>query len=238
MVVTRISEDDEQGIEDSSRIFTTPARTLLGGARAGRPSFLRYFRRLRPFVLIGRDITTDTQTLDNIINAAGRLRVDAGLGSGAVVTSPASFLSLAIGESAWAMTGSVAGNVAATLPTLASNFGESIFEILQILHVLDDDATVASRIPTLTIVTGMPSIVTTLDDWSQVGATATQNENAKLFIPRGPATAKINDNGTITDGATSPLPMFIGDAGVISVAVASGVAGDAHSLACLVRRIA
>jgi hypothetical protein len=196
---------------------------------------------IRPTVILGGNPTA-AGTLSRAlqVSAAGFVRTDAGvLGSGvAVGNTAASWSALAIGTSAWFTTGSIAGNATAALPNVAPAFGDSIFQVEQILHTLDTDATVASRIPTLTILAGMPSIVTTLNDFSQVGATSTANENSKMFVPRGPAVVKLNDNGTFSDGATSPLPMFIGDAGLISVVVASGVAGDAHSLSALVRRLA
>ena len=228
---------DDDGMEvETDLLFTRPARTVLGKRRF---RWFHWSQRVQPVVLIGRNVTSDTQTLDPLFTAAGKLPSDGGfLGSGTAVGNTASAWNQDIGVAAWFTTGSIAGNANATLPTLAPSFGDSIFSIEQILHVLDCDATAASRVPTLTIVAGMPSIVTTLNDWSQVGATSTTTENSKLFVPRGPAVVKINDNGTITDGATSPLPMSIADGGVISVAVAAGVVGDAHSLSALVRRIA
>jgi len=226
---------DDQIIETDA-LFTRPFRTLFGKKRH---SWLTHKPKVQYVALVGRNVTTDTQTLDTTIDADGRLRVDAGLlGAGATVPNTgSSWTGMEVGETRWFTTTAINGNVDATLPTLASGTEEHIYEVLQLLHSLDCDATAASRIPTLKIVAGMPEQVT-LNDWSQVGATSTTTENSKLFVPRGPATAKINDNGTITDGATSPLPMFIGEAGTITVTVASGVAGDLHLLSALVRKVA
>ena len=193
---------------------------------------------IRPALLVGINAATGG-VVPASVDANGRLRTDAGiLMPSAPGNTLATWNALAVGQYGYFTTGSTAGNVTATLPSIAPSFGDSIFEVHEILHTLDNDATAASRVPTLVVLAGLPSIVTTLNDWSQVGATATANQNAKLFIPRGPATAKINTNGTITDGATSPLPISGGDAMVLSVTVAAGVAGDAHSLSALVRRIA
>jgi len=228
--------EDELEVE-SDLLFTRPARTVLGKRRF---RWLQFKQRIRPVVLVGRNVTSDTQTLDPLVSVSGRFRTDGGvLGSGAAVTSPANFASLAVGESAWTTTGSVAGNAVATLPSIASAFGEAIFEVHQILHVLIADGNAASRIPTLSVQTGMPtSVATTLTDWTQVGATATLSQEIHMLVPRGPAVVKLNDNGTITDGATSPLPMSLTDAGTLSVTVAAGLAGDSHALTALVRRVA
>jgi hypothetical protein len=221
-----------------TRIFTDTFGALFNTNDPDLP--YEFEEKIRLSILLGANPTA-TGTLSRAlqVDSTGRLRTDSGvLGTGAVVSSPTSWSSLAIGEWAWAFTGSIAGNAAASLPTVAPAFGESIFEVEQILHVFDAQATVATRVPTLTVASGMPSIVSTLSDWTQVGASSTSNENSKMFVPRGPAVVKINDNGTISDGATSPLPVSLTDGGSLSVTVSLGEAGDAHSLAALVRRVA
>ena len=232
--------DDETFLVRLSRLFTDGARGFLQQTFAQRELDISSLHRsVQPVVLVGRNVTTDTQTFDAIMNTSGRLRVDSGLGPGTAVSNSAgSWVSLAIGDYLYATSGSIAGNATATLPTVASANGDSVFEVEEVLHTLTTDATVVTRTPTLNVLAGLPSIVTTLNDWSQVGPAVPASQKGKLFIPKGPAVAKINTNGVFTDGATSPLPLLIGDAGTLSVTVASGVAGDSHSLSCLVRRIA
>lgn len=231
-----VAPPEEEDVDiDSARLFTESARSILGR------KFFRRFRvrpRIQPVIFVGRNVTTDAQTLDPLFDGNGKVPTTGGyLTDTRPVATASAWASLEVGDWDYFTTGSVAGNVAASLPS-STGTGEVIYEVHQILHTLDNDGTAASRVPTLVVVAGMPSISSALNDWSQVGATATAGENAKLFVPRGPAVVKINDNGTITDGATSPLPMLIGVAGTLSVTVAAGVAGDAHSLSALVRRVA
>src|SRR3990167_4245020 len=216
-----VAPPEEEDVDiDSARLFTESARSILGR------KFFRRFRvrpRIQPVIFVGRNVTTDAQTLDPLFDGNGKVPTTGGyLTDTRPVATASAWASLEVGGWDYSSTGT----------------GEFIYEVHQILHTLDNDGTAASRVPTLVVVAGMPSISSALNDWSQVGATATAGENAKLFVPRGPAVVKINDNGTITDGATSPLPMLIGVAGTLSVTVAAGVAGDAHSLSALVRRVA
>lgn len=230
-----------------NRLFVDSARKLLTSGQGPAPIAkvqIPVEEQLQAVMLLLRPIVADGDVFIPPMNAALHFPTTGGiLGSGVALTPSQTIWSdMLIGEYRLVGTGSVAGNAIASLPSVASAFGTSasLFEVLEMLHTVDCDATAASRVPTLTVITGLPvGFVTALTDWSQVGPTLTTTENGKMFIPRGPAVVKLNDNGVFSDGATSPLPLLCdGDALTLSVTVAAGVAGDVHALSALIHRIA
>jgi len=235
-----VREEDEDGIEDSRLLFTRAARDLLGGARKGLRSFFRYQRRVQPVVLVGRNVTTDAQTFDSIINSNNRLRTTGGyLGSETVLDAPTSF-TMEIGEWAYVASGNIAGNASAFIPLLATAIGQPLFEVHQILQTLSAVG-VATRTMTLQVVAGMPAIPlrgAADDDFAVTGPTITDAEEGSVFIPRAPGLVQLNDNGTITTSDISPLPIMGGDSLTITSVITAGLAADTHRIAAVMRRVA
>ena len=235
-------DDDENGIEDSSRLFTTAARDLLGGAAKGLRSFFRYRRRIHFFALVGRNITTDAQTLDSIIGAHGLWKTTGGylqpeplIGT----TFPTGFTGIAVGDWDFVASDIIAGNATATIPAASTSDGR-LFEIVQILQTMDATG-IATRTMTLAVQTAMPSIAamgTADDDLAVTGPTITDTQEGRVFVPRAPGLVQLNDNGVITTTDISPLPILIGDGGAILSVITAGLAADNHRIAVLVRRIA
>jgi hypothetical protein len=226
---------DDEGV-DSDRLFVTPIRQLL---RSGLGLLRwRHTPRINYTVLLGRAVTSDTQTLDTIVDARGAQATDAKfLGDGTAVSNTGLSWPSAMGVWAWVTSTIINGNAIAALPAVASVFGDAIYEVQQILHTITCDATVATRVPTLAIGSGMPRQVGDTD-FPQTGPSLTASQTGAIFVPRGPAVVKLNDNGTFSDGATSPLPVYLSEGGSVSVTVAAGVVGDLHLLSALARRIA
>jgi len=234
-------EEDENGIEDSSRLFTTAARDLLGGARKGLRSFFRYKRRIQPVMVVGRNVATNTQTIDPLFDVNGLIPTTGGYLSDSPISStvPTDFTALEVGE--WDFIASIirAGNATATIPSAATTDGR-LFEIHQILTTLIAVG-VATRTMTLLAQTGMPAagVMTTDDDFAvTAGPSITDAQQGRIFVPRAPGLVQLNDNGTITTSDISPLPIQCGDAGVFESVITAGLAADSHRIALVVRRVA
>jgi len=229
--------DDDDQIIETDQLFTRPFRTIFGRKRH---SWLFHRPRLTYTVVVGRNVGSDTQTLDSIINAAGRVRVDGDLGDGTAVRTLASFVDLAIGETAYIDSGDVAGNATAVIPAVTSAFGEARFEVQQILQTLLADASIATRIMLVNVLTGMPAATGAGgNDAGFAGPTGiTASQSGRLFIPRAPGLAQLNDNGTITTADVSPLPLLGGDGLTLTSVITAGVVGDVHRLSCIARRVA
>jgi hypothetical protein len=240
-----MSDADDDQIIETDALFSRPFRTLFGRKRH---SWLTHRPKLTYTVLVGRNVTTDTQTLDSIIflNASSVpvLRVaGGGVGTVAAADQLSGWATLAVGEYGHYVTGNVAGNASATLPSVAPTGNESVFELLQLLITLENDATVASRIINCDITTGL--LVETGSPFSQtiqirtVGPTVTASQEGSLLLTRaGQGATGINTNGAPTQGTTSPLPILLGDSGTVTSLITAGVAGDFHRLSAFVRRVA
>jgi len=231
---------DEESIETDA-LFTRPVRTLFG--KAFRHAWFRHIPKITYAVLVGRNVTTNAQTLDQLVALRGvtgppALRVMDGTGAAAI--NDATAWTMEVGDWGLFSSGSIAGNGSAVLPSLASAFGEAVFEIHQLAHNLDCDATVATRTIVTSFVTGMdnPQALPLNDFARTMGSTQTANENGTMFIPRAPGLVQENDNGTIATADISPLPVLLGDSGSITGDITNGVAGDVHNLACIARRVA
>jgi len=234
-------DDDENGIEDSSRLFTTPARDLLGGAAKGLRSFFRYKRRIKPVIIVGRNVTTNAQTIDPLFDVNGLVPTTGGYLSDSPITAspPTDFTALEVGEWDFLASAIVAGNVTASFPSASTTDGR-LFEIHQILTTLIAVG-VATRTMTLFAQTGMPDagVMTTDDDFAVLaGPSITDAQQGRIFVPRAPGLVQLNDNGTITTSDISPLPIQCGDAGLFESVITAGLAADSHRIALVVRRVA
>jgi len=231
-----VASDDEI---ETELLFTRPARTMFGRKR------FRWFQHEPKIVyaaLIGRNVTSDTQTLDTIIDSLGRLRTDSGLGT---VTGGTGQSAIGdgtnVGDVIELDSGLVAGNVAIGLPT-ATPTSFQLWELYQLLWSGTMDGTVATRTPAPLITTGLDSTVqtTATRDFSfGVLPSLTASQEGRIFAPRAPALLQVNDNGVITTGAASPLPLLFSATGFAIVdTLAAGVAGDTHRISAWCRRVA
>jgi len=228
-----MTDDD---VIETEALFTRPVRTLFG--KAFRHAWFRHVPRITYAVLVGRNVTTNTQTLDSIIDRNIRLRSSAGLGSIAAIDDATVWSGIEVGEWGWLFqTG--AGNAPVVLPSLAGALVEGVFEVHQILQTLRAVG-VATRTMTINVLTGMTdgSGATAQDTYAgPTGITDTQF--GTFFIPRAPGLAKLNDNGTITTSDVSSLPLMLKeDQGSITSVIGAGLAADTHELGCLIRRVA
>jgi len=229
--------DSGARLDSPDGLFTKAVRRIFNRLGSASQKEFPILQSVQPVMIVGRDVTSDTQTFDEIVDAQERLRVNVFAHSGTILTG-ATWAALEIGDWAWANSGEGAGNAVVLLPT-SSPTDEMVFEVHQILQQLDNDGTAASRVMTLTVVTDMNSVSPwALNDFAHTGPTATANENASVFIPRAPGLIQNNDNGTITTTDSRPLPVMLGNGGTITSTITAGVAGDVHGIACLVRRVA
>jgi len=233
-----VASDDEI---ETELLFTRPARTIFGRKR------FRWFQHEPKIVyaaLIGRNVTSDMQTLDTIIDSLSRVRTiespgnTSGLGSG---SGSAIGDGTAVGDVIELDSGNIAGNAAISIPT-ATPTSFQLWELLQLLWSGTMDGTVATRTPAPLITTGLNSTVqaTATRDFSfGVLPSLTASQEGRIFVPRASALLQVNDNGTITTGAASPLPMLFSAQGlVIADVLAAGVAGDTHRISAWCRRVA
>ena len=226
--------DDDDQIIETDALFSRPFRTIFGKRRH---SWLSHKPKVTYAVLVGRNVTTDAQTLDSIINPSNRLRTTGGvLGSVAVVDDGTSW-TMGLGEWGWFLA-SGAGNATVALPSVAPAFGESLYEVHQILQTLTAVG-IATRTMTVNVLTGMTDGTGAAAHMGLAGPTAiTDTQFGTFFVPRAPGLAQLNDNGTFTTSDISPLPVGLGDAGTISSVIGAGVAADTHTIGALVRRVA
>jgi len=219
-------EDDEDGIEDSSRLFTTAARDLLGGARKGLRSFFRYKRRIQFFALVGRNVTTDTQAIDAIVSPFGRVRTEIG------------------GLSALLDTGSVPGTTSASVTLAADGFTYEIWGFVQ-SYVCDATAATRTTIsPTFRVLgalfaTAMVNSVTQYVFASTLALTASQD--GAILLESGGVEMK-NLNGTITFVTSRwNMPYTVLNDGSFIInftAATNSVAGDSQRVVIIGRRVA
>jgi len=223
-----------------ARIFTDPLRKIFSAGRGPSPENIDTDPVLHFVTLVGRNVTSDTQAADSIVNSNNRLRTTGGyLGSETVLDAPTSF-TMEIGEWAYVASGNIAGNASAFIPLLATAIGQPLFEVHQILQTLSAVG-VATRTMTLQVLAGMPAIPArgaADDDFAVTGPTITDAEEGSVFIPRAPGLVQLNDNGTITTSDISPLPIMGGDSLTITSVITAGLAADTHRIAAVMRRVA
>lgn len=224
---------------EGGSLWTDALRAWLTGHLPGQPRKLRVARTIQPVLLMGRNITSETQAADDIVDTDGRLKVAMGALGGATATTawvPGNFI---VGQYALVSTGEIAGNVVANLVASLSPTTPQLWELLSVLISANVDATVASRIINLQINTGLPAVTTpTPLDFALVGPTLTASQKGKLYVPYSPGQIQLNDNGTVTQSNTNPLPMLVADTVSIADSLTAGVAGDVHLVAAVLRRVA
>jgi len=239
-------EDDENGIEDSSRLFTTPARDLLGGAAKGLRSFFRYKRRIQFFALVGRNVTTDAQTIDPLFNANRQVPVSefnptaSFVGTGALVGGTGTWPGT-VGDVKWVVVVNAADGSEAAIPSTAISGVDRLYEVLQIVsgYIAIGVATRVHQIAVSGMLTFGQATVDSLREYLvPTGVTLTDTEEGKIVVPRAPGLVQLNDNGTITTSDSSPLPIYVEEAGTIATTTTNRVATDRAMIAALVRRVA
>ncbi len=231
--------EDEREV-DGSTLFSVSVRNYLFGGVRGLKDVFRVKTRPRPVYLIGRDVTTDTQTLDSIIDTSGRLRV--GLLAGAVPSASEFQPNQSNWPSPPEATIEVAGNVGIAIITpgaLGSSRPVWVIEGIRYSYLCSATAGARTTAPPLvdsamTRVTGggQPdvSLVDTLSlTAGQEGSVAAASNGVRVK----------NQNGTFTFTAGgSPCPWTV-EAFTASVAAATGgLATDLHRLTLLVRQVA
>lgn len=205
-------------------------------------------RGIQGVYLVGGELASDTTAIRNVTSSRGVL-VDLSVAGSGIVPSQVAFSS-SIGDTTygigdWGTIGqaSIAGNVAIAFPT-ATPTSQQIFELRQLLYIASCDGTVATRTPTPRIQnTLIPSgpIMTQITDFNFSTAlpSLTASEQGRVFVPLAPGLVQLNDNGTITTGATSPLPIYFNpQTTVFQCTLTAGVAGDSHGMLAVVRRVA
>jgi len=218
------------------RIFSDSAKKVLASRRGPGAEHVDIEPTIQPVVIVGRNILTDAQALDEIIDANERLRVSMDPAS---PDSGDNWAQLEVGDSAIATTGEIAGNAVSSLPGSSATDVE-LYEVEAVIITLDCDATVAARDIVLAVNLGLPRVSPwALNDWQRtMTATQSANENGSLLVPRAPGLVQENDNGTFATADVSPLPLPMTTSGSLTSTITNGVAGDAHVLTALVRRVA
>lgn len=228
-----------------SRLFTDGARGFLQQTEAHRELDITQFNRsIQPVVLVQRPITSDTQSFDTIVDSSSRLRTVvaqaawSGTGAGTMPgTEPA------VGDYITLDSGPIAGNAVLAIPTTAPSYIH-IYALEQLLYTVLCDATVATRTPIVSITAGMATQVLAAATLDFIAAASlpslTASQEGRVFVPRAPALVQLNDNGTITTGAASPLPMLVDTTLPFQIAatLTAGVVGDTHRATAWLRRVA
>ena len=218
------------------RLFSDAAKKVLASRRGPGAEHADVESTIQPVMIVGRNILTDGQPLDEIIDANERVRVSM---DPALPDSGDNWAQLEVGDSSIATTGEIAGNAVSSLPGSSATEAQ-LYEIEAVLITLDCDATVAARDIVLAVNLGLPRVSPwALNDWQRtMTATQSANENGSLLVPRAPGLVQENDNGTIATADVSPLPLPLTTSGAITSTITAGVAGDVHQLTALVRRVA
>jgi len=227
---------DEQEIETDA-LFSRPVRTLFG--KAFRHSWFKHVPKLTYAVLVGRNVTTDTQLLDAIIDTNGRLLVSPPQTSG-IASSALAYSGL--------LDSIIPGNVASAV-SLISDVGQ-VFELGLIGIAYECDATVATRTvgfsTQLVAAAGAGSVTPSatfagaLTFYSSPTISLTASEDGYVLLV--PENIEItNDNGTIAR-ATNGFPIGEGrvlpPGGINVTPVATnGVAGDNYRIFAWGRRV-
>jgi hypothetical protein len=138
--------------------------------------------------------------------------------------------------------GDIAGNVGISIPT-ATPSSFQLFEMLQFEYSALCDATVATRTPTPFITTGMNRVTGYAASPDFVVASAlpslTASQQGSIWMGRASSLVQINDNGSMSTGVASPLPLYFSAQSLsITCTLAAGVAGDLHRITTWCRRIA
>src|SRR5438445_12943221 len=133
-------------IPDVDDLFNVPWRTRILTDRSGR-GYRRWGQIPQPVYLIGRPITSSTQTPDSIVDINGRLKVTGGFGNSAAIAT-GSILSGTepIGD-LFFLRKVAAGNVSCLSNTTLLGVGVAIYQLLQANYYIATDSTVATRTP-------------------------------------------------------------------------------------------
>jgi hypothetical protein len=236
------------------RLFTDPARRVLASEQGPAPIEklqMDVLESVQPVILVGRDVTTDGQTLDAII--AGRRVIVGGVATGAmmdprllvqhlsvegVVATGSALPDIAVGRYFEGNTTTADGTDATWPLTIASGLA-GLWEILMAVGSVGADATVATRTFVVNLVTGL-GIVAGLTGGvhTTTAITLTASEEGSAFLTNN-GLALLNDNGTITEDAIpSPFPTLIDAGGSLTCNVTTGQATDAVQISLFGRRVA